>query len=260
MDKILISNDDGILADGVIASINALDSLGELKVVCPEYENSGAGRSLSAHKPLKIIEHRLKNGTIGYGVTGTPVDSVKLGIHKISNEKPDLLVAGINRGMNICKGEILGSGTVGAAIEGSYNGIPSIAASLVIDPKNIEFTPEGLKFIKPLNYDLASEILNKLAKKVLDNGLPVGVDLLNLNVPSNPKNKRIKITRLGNKMLDTKVIETEEDGEKKYIISPYLSTDYEKGTDGYCIFKENQISLSPLNYDISGNIKNLEDW
>ena len=260
MAKILISNDDGILSDGILASIKGLKPLGDVIPVCPEGENSGAGRSLSVHKPLKVKTHILKDGTKGYGVSGTPADSVTLGIHKILNEKPDLVVSGINKGMNICKCDILASGTVGAAIEGSYQGIPSIAISLVLDPNNVKFTANGPEFINTPNYDFASEVLQKVAKKVLDNGLPEGVDLLNLNIPYNPKNKEIKITKLGSKMFNTNYQVIEDNGVKEYVLAPKLNTDYEKGSDGYCIFNQRQISLTPLNIDTSGNINSLKDW
>ena len=261
MTKILISNDDGISSPGVYAAKKALESLGDVTLVCPESEHSGSGRSFSVFEPLEIKEHKLEDGSIGYGITGTPADSVTTALKEILDEKPDLVISGINKGLNICKGELTSSGTIGAALEGSNNGIPSIAVSVAIDRESIELTEDGPKFNKMPDFTFAGEILLELAKKVLDKGLPEGVDLLNLNIPSEPKNKDIKITKLGKNRFSVSLkTVTNKNGDTDYYLSPKLLNTFEEGTDGYCVVTEKRPSLTPITLDMTGDLEKLKDW
>ena len=261
MVKILLSNDDGVNAPGIFAAKKALEDLGDIIVVAPDDEHSGLGRSLTVMKPLKINKTKLKDGSLAYGVSGTPSDSVSLGIHQIMDEKPDIVIAGINLGRNICKSEITKSGTVGACLEGVNSGIPSIAASLSIDMNDVKFENNQLKFIKEPNFEFAAEILHKITKKVLNKGLPQGVDLLNLNIPSYQSSDEINITSLAEKMFHTDIItQKDENEEEYYLISPNMIKNYEKDTDGYALLNNKTVSLTPLRYDMTGNIENLKNW
>lgn len=261
MVNILISNDDGVDAPGILAAKKSLENLGKITVVAPMDENSGVGRSLTVFKPLKIKYSVLGDGSKAYAVSGTPADSISLGIHHILDKKPDLVIAGINKGQNICRGELTSSGTVSAALEAASHGVPAIAVSLSIDPSSVEYVNGKHVLKKPLNFSFAGEILAKLAKKVLKKGLPDGVDLLNLNVPSNPISDEIKISKLAKKMFNTSIIEQEDKfGEKFYILAPKLVQDFEKGTDGYCLRVERCSSLTPLKLDLTGSITNLKEW
>lgn len=261
MVNILISNDDGVDAPGILAAKQAIEDLANVTVVAPMDENSGVGRSLTVFKPLKIKYTVLNDGGKAYGISGTPADSVSLGIHHILNEKPDLVIAGINKGQNICRGELTSSGTVSAALEAASHGVPAIAVSLSIDPSSVEYV-NGKHILKePLDFSFAGKILAKVSKKVLNKGLPEGVDLLNLNVPSNPISDEIKVSKLAKKMFNTSIIEKEDKfGEKFYILAPELVHDFDKGTDGYCLRVERCSSLTPLKLDLTGNIANLKDW
>jgi 5'-nucleotidase len=261
MVNILISNDDGVNAPGILAAKKALEDLGNVIVVAPDDEHSGLGRSLTVMKPLKINKTKLEDGSVAYGVSGTPSDSVNLGINQIMKEKPDIVIAGINLGRNICKSEITKSGTVGASLEAVNSGIPSIAVSLSIDMRDVKFEDNQLKFVNMPDFTFAAKILRRVVKKILDEGLPEGVDLLNLNIPSYPASDEIKITSLADKMFDTKIIiKKDSNNNFIYLLSPNMVENYKEGTDGFELLNKNCISLTPLKWDMTGNIESLKNW
>src|SRR3954469_18043001 len=129
--RILLSNDDGIHAPGIIAMYRELKKLGKVWVVAPLEERSTNGHSLTIHKPLRL----LSTGSGFYGVSGSPADCIYLGIKQVMKETPDLVVSGINRGANLGQ-DVYYSGTVSAAREACILGIPSMAVSLSVDFKN----------------------------------------------------------------------------------------------------------------------------
>ena len=132
--KILISNDDGVFAPGILAAKQAVEDLAEVYVVAPNENNSSVGRKLTLFKHLKINSCTLEDGSSAYSVSGTPADAVVVGTKYVMDEKPDLVITGINQGVNISC-DITSSGTVCAAFEAVSLGIPAIAVSLFIDPK-----------------------------------------------------------------------------------------------------------------------------
>ena len=124
--NILISNDDGIEAEGILALAKALKQVAHVEVVAPLYERSGASQSLTIHSPLQVKEIYRDGKLLGYGVNGSPADCVKLALTSICKNKPDYVISGINKGPNnACN--LHYSGTVGAAAEGAVNGIISFA-------------------------------------------------------------------------------------------------------------------------------------
>ena len=127
--KALLSNDDGITASGILASKKAVEDLCDTYVVAPETQQSGIGHAITLYEPLRINEHTLKDGSIGYGVSGTPTDAVTLALFEILKEKPDIMISGINTGFNLGQAELTTSGTLGAAIEAATFNIPTIAIS-----------------------------------------------------------------------------------------------------------------------------------
>lgn len=161
--KILITNDDGILSEGITALANSLKTLGEVWLVAPDRERNAISHALTLHRPL-----RLNNlSTQHYAINGTPADCVNLGIHYLLREKPALVVSGINKGANLGN-DINYSGTVAAAVEGALMGIPSFAISLEGE-KNFSFEP-------------AAHFALRLSRFILNKGLPPQT-LLNVNVP-----------------------------------------------------------------------------
>src|SRR5579862_5766098 len=135
--RILLTNDDGILAPGILAARDALSALGDVFVVAPERPRSAAGHAITLHKPLRIAPLSLPDGGKGYATSGTPTDCVTLGYDIIMEGRCDLVVSGINAGANL-GWDLTYSGTVAAAIEGAVLGLPAIAISLVLDYGNHE--------------------------------------------------------------------------------------------------------------------------
>ena len=255
--KILISNDDGVNSSGILAAKRAVEKLGDVVVVAPSSQQSGIGRALTLFEPLRISSVNLNDGSQGFSVSGTPTDAVTLGIFELMDEKPDLLISGINIGENIGKGELTTSGTIGAAMEAASFGIPSIAISQQVLRGDIKFEEGHIE----LDYLLSEKILYKIAKKVLNKGLPDEIDLLNVNIPSNSLNEDILITKLGERMY-TPHIEMRFDprGKPYYWIdgSPY--EEYEEGTDGHALKVEKCPTLTPLSMDLTSNCESINDW
>jgi len=176
---ILITNDDGVDALGINTLIESIAPLGEVLVVAPDGPRSGMSSAISAMNPIRITKVKIEKDLRVYSCSGTPVDCVKIGIDRLLDRKPDILVSGINHGSNaaIC---VFYSGTVGAVFEGCIVGIPSLAVSLT------DYSPHA-------DFGEAGRIGNLVAKKILQYGLPGGV-CLNLNVPNIPKVKGLKIS------------------------------------------------------------------
>ena len=166
--KALLSNDDGITASGILASKKAVEDLCETYVIAPETQQSGIGHALTLYEPLRVNEHTLEDGSKGYGVTGTPTDAVTIALFDIMDERPDIMISGINTGFNIGKAELTTSGTLGAAIEAASFGIPTIAISQEVTRDDIKFENGA----NQVDFDFAGKMLNKLAKIVLKKGLP----------------------------------------------------------------------------------------
>ena len=137
--KALISNDEGITASGILASKKAVEDLCETYVVAPERQQSGIGHALTLYEPLRVNEYTLQDGSKGYGVTGTPTDAVTIAMFEIMDEKPDIMISGINTGYNTGKAELTTSGTLGAAMEAASFSIPTIAISQEVTRDDVKF-------------------------------------------------------------------------------------------------------------------------
>ena len=270
--KILISNDDGVDAPGILAAKQAVEDLAEVYVVAPDKNNSSVGRRLSLFKHLELKRCELEDGSLAYSVSGSPADAVIVGADYVMDEKPDLVITGINQGVNISC-DITSSGTVCAAFEAVSLGIPAIAASLFIDPKTSYKQDENGEWYVDYDFSLAKKVLHGIVEKIIDVGFPDGVDLFNLNVPTNYESEEVKITSLSHRMLDKKVID-KNDEEKSEIfnypldenqsaddlimITSGLVKEYEKDSDGYALFVEKCPSLTPLNVNMTS--LELKDW
>lgn len=270
--NILISNDDGVFAPGILAAKQAVEDLADVTVVAPDKNNSSVGRRLTLFKHLKIESCELEDKSRAYSVSGSPADSVVVGAKYVMDEKPDLVISGINQGVNISC-DITSSGTVCAAFEAVSLGIPAIAVSLFMDPKTSYKRDEKGEWHIDYNFDLTKKVLHDLVAKIIDEGFPEGVDLFNLNVPSNYESEDVKLTHLSHKMLDKKVIDntdTEKEEIFKYLldendsgddlimITPDLVSEYDEGSDGYALLVEKRPSLTPLNVNMTS--KELKDW
>ena len=255
--KALISNDDGITASGILASKKAIENLCETYVVAPETQQSGIGHALTLYEPLRVNDYKLSDGSPGYGVSGTPTDAVTLALFQIMDEKPDIMISGINTGFNIGQAELTTSGTLGAAIEAASFQIPTIAISQEVTRDDIKFENGEIQ----IDFDFAGKMLNKLAKIVLKKGLPEGVDLLNVNVPANPSDDKFEIVKLGKRMY-TPIIHKRLDprGKPYYWIGgePYDSD--EPGSDGYELRRSQKTTITPLTIDLTSDICLIKEW
>ncbi|WP_407454265.1 5'/3'-nucleotidase SurE [Methanobrevibacter sp.] len=255
--KALISNDDGITASGILASKKAVEDLCDTYIIAPETQQSGIGHALTLYEPLRVNEHVLKDGSIGYGVSGTPTDAVTIALFEIMDEKPDIMISGINTGFNIGQAELTTSGTLGAAIEAASFNIPSIAISLEVTRDDIKFENGAIE----IDFDFAGKMLNKITKIVLKKGLPEGIDLLNVNVPANPVNEEFEVVKLGNRMYSP-VVQKRLDprGKPYYWIDGEPYEEDEPGSDGYELRRAQKTTVTPLKIDLTADLGLLKEW
>lgn len=242
---ILVSNDDGVHAEGIRCLARALKVLGRVVVVAPDQPRNAASHSITLHRPLRV--ESLSSDV--FAIDGTPTDCMTLGIHEILKRRPDLIVSGINHGGNLGD-DVHYSGTVSAAYEGGILGIPSIAVSLV--------TSGGRDF------RFAARFATRIARKVLREGLPRGV-ILNVNIPDLPKG-RIKgyaFTRQGKKNYGEVIVEKIDPRGKKYYWIGGKDPVFENIRKSDCnAIKQGFISITPLRVDITDHraLKMFESW
>ena len=250
MAYILVTNDDGVDAPGLLALKTALDQVGEVVVLAPDRNWSVAGHTRIMHKPLRVGHAELLDGTMAYTTTGTPSDCVALAVLGLLPHKPTLVVSGINRGANVGQ-DLTYSGTVSAAMEGVISGIPSMAVSLDIYQDGGDFS-------------CAAQFASRLASTVLERGLPPGI-LLNVNVPnvSAAEICGAQITRLGKRVYREVLIERQDpQGRDYYWIGSEPPTGViEEGTDIWAL-AHNCVSVTPLHLDMTEYrlLEEMQGW
>ena len=244
MTRILVTNDDGIHSSGLIKLEEALREVGDVYVVAPASEMSGASHSLTLARPLRIRQVDDHHWT----VDGTPTDCVTLALNKIlgGNELPDICVSGINHGGNLGD-DATYSGTVAGALEATILGVPGLALSLVAR-EHFDFTE-------------AAQFAVTAARKVLTEGLPEGT-LLNINIPPG-EIKGVRVTRQGIKNARTVISEHIDPRGKPYfwIGEEYFRTNSAEGTD-YQAVESGYISVTPLKSDMTDHraLTAIESW
>lgn len=244
---ILVSNDDGVHAEGLQALASALHSLGRVVVVAPDRERSAVGHALTLHRPLRITPL----GPDRYSVDGTPTDCVHLAIHGVLRRKPDLLVAGINHGGNLGD-DLTYSGTVGVALEGTLFGVPSLAVSLAAR--------------EDFHFGVAGRVARVLAEAVAARGLPLGT-LLNVNVPNVEtwdELRGVRMTRQGRRVFGSGVVEkVDPRGRTYYWVGAqelgYVDDDV--GTDVEAV-GHGCVSVTPVRTDLTDHafLEDLRRW
>jgi 5'-nucleotidase len=242
---ILVTNDDGYDAPGITALVEAVVPLGQVLVVAPDREQSGAGHALTLDRPLRI--YKVEEGR--YRVTGTPTDCVHIAVTNLAGgELPDLVVSGINRGLNIGD-DVTYSGTVAAALEGTLLHIPSIAFSLKIDRRG------------RAPYDSVVPFARKLSGEVLQRGLNQGV-LLNVNFPPG-EFQGVRITRQGTRAYRGSTLERLDPSGRPYfwIAGADMTPTGEPDGDHVAI-RNGFISVSPLQADLTHEptMEGLAGW
>ncbi|MFZ1322687.1 MAG: 5'/3'-nucleotidase SurE [Ignavibacteria bacterium] len=247
---ILISNDDGIESEGIRALWREIRKFAEVIVVAPHSQQSAVGHSITVSSPIRARKEIIDKNFYGYAVEGSPADSVKLAVRNLlKGKKIDLLLSGINHGANTAI-NIIYSGTVSAATEGTILGIPSIALS------QASFTSNDFSF--------ASKFASHISKIVLKKGLPHGT-LLNVNIPAVPKSeiKGVLITRQGKSYWDDKYEARTDPNKREYfwLTGKMASLDKTLEFDQKAI-EENYISITPIQYDLTDYkmLDELRDW
>lgn len=244
--KILLSNDDGVNAPGLrVLHQNIATFAEELTVVAPDRNCSGASNSLTLINPLRV--EKMPNGFMS--VNGTPTDCVHVGIHQLMAPKPDLVIAGINKGPNMGD-DVLYSGTVAAATEGRHMGLPAIAVSLMGKEEQ--------------HYETAAKVVLQIVKQLQQH--PIGANqILNINVPDVALDqlKGIKVTRLGSRhQADTMSKQTDPWGRDIYWYGPLgKERDASHDTDFYAV-ANGYASVTPITVDMTAYsaLASLTQW
>ncbi|MFH1458930.1 MAG: 5'/3'-nucleotidase SurE [Candidatus Omnitrophota bacterium] len=236
--RILLTNDDGINAEGLYALYDCLHKNHDVIVCAPEAERSAVGHAITLSKPLRVKKILRNKKFFGFAVNGTPADCVKIALRSLLKKTPQLIVSGINHGPNLGS-DIMYSGTVSAATEGTILGIPSIAFSLAAYENH--------------NFSFAAEFSRVLVKKIAKIGLPDGV-LLNVNIPGIPRSeiRGVKVTKQGRSLYVEKFVKRIDPrgrlyywltGKVKWLKKP-------KDSDIKAI-EDNFISITPLQFDLT---------
>lgn len=240
--RILVTNDDGITAEGIKRLEEAMLPLGEVTVVAPDHEMSATSQSLSLHSPLRVDRVDSRH----FAVSGTPADAVILAIHHLLAKRPDLVVSGINPGGNLGE-NVVYSGTVAAAMEATLHGVPAIAVSLATR--------------RQLDFSLAADFAQRLAQKVLDAALPAGV-MLNVNVPRGEV-KGVRITRMSRKISQNVVHEQKDPrGRPYYWHDETIDLGRVERDSDYAAIVAHEISVTPLQVDRTdyATLNHLASW
>ncbi|MGH8187962.1 MAG: 5'/3'-nucleotidase SurE [Steroidobacteraceae bacterium] len=246
--KILISNDDGYRAEGLAALSEALAQLAQVTVVAPDRNRSGASNSLTLDVPLRVFPFEERKY---YVLNGTPTDCVHLAISGLLEEEHDMVVSGINDGPNLGD-DVLYSGTVAAAIEGRFLGLPAIAVSLVMQPSSGQ------------HYATAARVAAELVMRIQRTPLHQAT-ILNVNVPDVPYEalNGYAATRLGFRHRSERIVRSEDPrGRPVYWVGPAgVGQDAGPGTD-FDAVANNYVSVTPLQIDLTRHamLEDMREW
>lgn len=235
MAKILVTNDDGLYSPGLEILYKAVRELGEVYVIVPETPKSASGLGITLHKPLRVNRVKFID-TYAFLINGTPSDVIYMAL-KVLAGPIDLVVSGVNIGDNTSIQVILSSGTVGAAAQASLEGIPAIAFSAAVKDGDILVKEELAHAIE--------SCIRALVEEILENGLPKGVDLLNVNFPDVPS-KRFKLARPARVRFINIIEEREDPRGGTYYWLYGEPVEPEKGTDVYAVLVEKEIAVTPI--------------
>lgn len=248
---ILITNDDGITAPGILALIEVISEIGDVLVVAPDKPQSAMGHAITINNTIYLNKISKENASITqYSCSGTPVDCVKIAVHEILKRKPDLCVSGINHGTNSSI-NVIYSGTMSAAVEAGIEGIPAIGFSL-------------LDFAWDANFEDVKSFVKKITLKVLEKGLPEGV-ILNVNLPKLKEHeiKGIKICRQAKAQWVEKFDKRKTPQGKDYywLTGDFVNQDKGEDTDEWAL-ENGYVSVVPVQFDMTAHhtIQQLNNW
>jgi len=249
--KILLSNDDGYRAEGLAALGEAIKPLGAVTIVAPDRNRSGASNSLTLDVPVRAVRYDAN----AYYVNGTPTDCVHLAISGLFDFEHDIVVTGINDGANLGD-DTLYSGTVAAAVEGRFLGLPAVAVSLCLTPDSPRNFASAAR--------VAAQLLERVARHPLQ-GSEEGPVILNVNVPDLPDGqlRGIKVTRLGNRHRAKPIVRAKDPrGREVYWVgNAGAGQDAGPGTDFHAV-AEGYASITPLQIDLTRHaaLADLQRW
>ncbi len=247
MKNVLLSNDDGIESRGIWALKEHFEEHFNVFVVAPDRERSATGHSISLHDPirLKVVEEDRV-----FAVNGTPVDAVHLALHGVVKEKIDVVVTGINMGLNLGT-DVFYSGTISAASQAKVLSIPAVAVSIDVSSR-------------PVHYETAAYVARRVVEKIDEKKVESGI-ILSVNVPNLEIHEieGIEITRLGKRFYNDRLIEREDPKRNKYywIEGAHAHDILDEGTDVKAVH-ERRVSITPLRFDITAGdyIDTLKQW
>ncbi len=256
--KVLLTNDDGIQAEGLHAirrELRDLDGV-EVHVIAPNSNRSATARSITTRSPLWIEEIRFDDGEAGFATDGTPVDCVRFADLGLLGAKPDLIISGINHGANLGD-DITYSGTVAAALEGIVLGIPAVAMSQQSEKREM-----GFRFGRSFDFSHAARFGAELVRRLGEEKAPPDT-LINVNFPTGTP-QGIEVTRLGKRLYDDelKLVDEDSDGRRRYEIYGFEpSFEDEEGTDLVAIAR-GRIALTPIHFDLTDHegLERLRAW
>ncbi|MBK8268486.1 MAG: 5'/3'-nucleotidase SurE [Planctomycetes bacterium] len=247
--RILLSNDDGIYAPGILAMYDALDGLGEVDVVAPETVQSGGSHAITIRHPVLWRSVRVGDRFRGTSVEGTPADCVKLAINALLPHKPDLVVSGINAGLNTGI-HVLYSGTVAAAIEGAILGCPAVAVSF--------------ELYRDMDFVAAGRIARRVIERIAEDGFRAGT-VYNVNIPELKPGipLGIRVARQSTSAMDERIERRSDPYGREYywLTGDFKNIGEELSTDRHAI-REGYVCVTPLHFDLSdrGLMERMGDW
>ena len=250
MTSILVTNDDGYDAPGILALASAMRQLGEVEIVAPATNQSQSGHKITLFQDLPYARHRLDGGIPAVALDGSPADCIAVAMLGLAQQTPDIVVSGINRGENMGQ-DMTYSGTVTAALEATIHGLPAVAFSLSIaNGERHEY------------YQVAAGIAARIVKRVLEQGLPP-FTILNVNVPgvdSIDALRGIRLTRQGVRIYRDSLRHV-DDGVLRVEGDPPTAITDELGTDVWAVHR-NYVSVTPVHLDMTAHqfMADLEAW
>jgi len=242
--RILLTNDDGILAEGLLALHQELRGDFDLSVVAPETEMNAISHAITLSRPLRVRQFKRDGVFFGYGVSGTPADCVKIALHEVLPERPDFILSGINLGSNVGI-NIVYSGTASAAAQGAFLGIPAVAISL-----NTKDNPD---------FGFAARFSRRIISFVMENGLRQGT-ALNVNIPALPEDQITGISFTAQdlvKRVDAYEKRNDPRGNAYYWLASETPIQQSRPNTDLSALSEKKITITPITYDLT-DIQEME--
>ena len=256
--KVLLTNDDGIGAEGLHAARRALSAVEtlEVNVIAPDSNRSATARSITTRSPLSVKEVEFGDGARGFATDGTPVDCVRFADLGLLGDRPGLIVSGINHGANLGD-DITYSGTVAAAFEGIVLGIPAVAISQQSEKREM-----GFRFGRSFDFEVAAGFLAGLVRRLAEEGMSEGT-LINVNCPAGEATG-VEVTHLGKRLYndELKLVDESGDRRKRYEIYGFEpSFEDEPGSDLSAI-ANGRIAVTPVHFDLTdrSGMEGMRGW